>query len=168
MGQDTPQASPGAEPHEQHRWLHRMVGDWVHETAVPAAPGRPAETVRGRERVRSLGDLWIVAEGRGGMPDGGEARTLMTLGYDPDSVRFVGTWIGTMMHYLWVYHGELDDAGTRLTLHSVGPDFENPGATRQYQDIIEMRDDDHRLLIGRVLDDDGGWRELTTTNYRRV
>jgi Protein of unknown function (DUF1579) len=33
--------------------------------------------------VRSLGGLWILAEGQGEMPGCGAATTVLTLGYDP-------------------------------------------------------------------------------------
>jgi len=165
----TPQESlTRAQPREQHRWLRRLEGDWVYETGMPVEPGRPAETLTGRETVRFVGDLWFVAEGEGEMPGGGTARHLMTLGYDPQGERFVGTWAGSMMHHLWVYEGQLDDSGRVLTLESTGPDFEKPGAYRQYRDIIQIEDDDHRLLIGRVLGDDGEWHEMMRARYRRV
>jgi hypothetical protein len=170
MDDSTTQPPPAmqAEPQQQHRWLQQLVGDWVWESGVPAEPGKPAETVTGKETVRSIGDIWFIAEGRGEKPGGGEARTMMTLGYDPQDQRFVGTWIGSMMHHLWVYDGELDDAGKVLTLHAVGPDFQAPGRTRQYRDIIEIEDADHRLLTGLMLGHDGEWQELMQTRYRRA
>lgn len=169
MEANTQQPQPmTAEPQPQHEWLRKLVGDWVYETAAPAEPGKPAETLTGTETVRFLGDIWFVAEGEGQMPDGEVGRTIMTLGYDLQKERFVGTWIGSMMHHLWVYDGELDEAGKVLTLNSVGPDFNAPGKTREYTDIIEIEDDDHRLLIGRMLDDDGQWQEVMRARYRRV
>src|SRR3712207_8501500 len=58
------------------------------------------------------------SEGQGDMPGGGVGTTLMTLGYDPQTQRYVGTWGGSMMNYLWVYDGELDVDGRVLTLAS--------------------------------------------------
>jgi hypothetical protein len=164
----TPFPALSAQPHEQHAWLRRLVGDWVYETAAPAEPGKPAETLTGRETVRFLGDIWFVAEGEGEMPDGKVGRMLMTIGYDPERQRFVGTWVGSMMHHMWVYEGQLDQAGKVLTLESVGPDFEAPGNTRQYRDSIEIEDEDHRLLVGRMLGDDGEWHEVMRARYRRA
>lgn len=54
------------------------------------------------ESVRSLGGLWILAEGQSEMPGGGAATTMMTLGYDAQKQRYVGTWIGSMRTCLWV------------------------------------------------------------------
>jgi uncharacterized protein YndB with AHSA1/START domain len=155
-----------ASPQQQHEWLQRLVGDWIVESDAPE-PEQPPDAPAWRETVRSIGDIWIVAEGAGPMPDGTQATTVMTLGYDPQSQRFVGTWIGSMMHHLWVYDGELSDDGTTLTLNTTGPDMHVEGATRQYQDVITLTDDDHRALTARVLEPDGDWQVMMTARYRR-
>ena len=156
-----------ATPQKQHDWLHRLVGEWRFETDAPAQAGRPASKVVGTETVRSLGGLWVLAEGQGEMPGGGPATTLMTLGYDPAKERFVGTWIGSMMAYLWVYDGELDPAGRVLTLNAEGPSMAGDGRMAQYQDMIEFKTDDHRVLTARVKGEDGQWQQFMTMNYRR-
>jgi hypothetical protein len=164
---DAASSAMNAEPVEQHRWLQRLLGEWVIETGVPASPGQPAETLVGSETVRQLGELWVLGEGHGPMPGGGEAHTMITLGYDPVRRRFTGTWIGSMMTHLWVYDGELDADGRTLTLSATGPDFERPGHTRQYQDIIEVVDDDTRLFRSRMLGDDGTWQDMMSARYTR-
>jgi len=117
--------------------------------------------------VRSLGDLWVLAEGQGEMPDGRPATTLMTLGYDPQRQRFVGTWVGSMMTYLWVYDGELDAGERVLTLNSEGPSMNDDGTMARYQDVIEFKSDDHRVLNARVQGADGTWQQFMTVEYRR-
>lgn len=72
-----------AEAQKEHRWLQRMAGEWTYEGEAVMAPDQPPVRCAGTEIVRSLGGLWVVAEGRGEMPDGGRATTIMTLGYDP-------------------------------------------------------------------------------------
>ena len=114
-----------AEPRTEHRWLDQLLGDWtVTSDGMDAgAPSRPWT-----EHVRPLGGLWVVAEGQGEMPGGGgPASTLMTLGYDPRSGRYVGIWAGSMMSQLWVYDGSLDPSGRALILDCEGPDFEVAG-----------------------------------------
>jgi hypothetical protein len=101
------------------------------------------------------------------MPGGGPATTLMTLGYDPQKQRYVGTWIGSMMTYLWVYDGEMDAAGKVLTLNAKGPSMAGDGTTGQYRDVIEMRSGDHRVLTSHVLAEDGTWQQFMTAHYRR-
>jgi Protein of unknown function (DUF1579) len=155
------------EPQEQHRWLHKLVGEWTYESNVPAHSGQPASKVSGSETVRSLGDIWILAEGRGEMPGAGPATTLLTLGYDPHKKRFVGSWIGSMMTHFWIYDGELDAARRVLTLHSEGPSMADDGTMAEYQDVIELKSDDHRTLTARARGEDGKWTQMMVVEYRR-
>jgi hypothetical protein len=117
--------------------------------------------------VRSLGGLWTIGEGSGDTPDGGTNHTIMTLGYDPQTKRFVGTFIASMMTHLWPYNGTLDAAGKVLTLDSEGPSFNGDGKMAKYQDIIEFVNDDHRTLTARVLGPDGQWHSMMKAHYRR-
>jgi hypothetical protein len=156
------------EPQDQHRWLHRLIGTWTYEGECPGEPGQSPARFEGTEIVRALGEAWVVAEGQGQMPGGGVAETLMTLGYDPASGRFVGTWIGSMMTHLWVYDGALDAAGRVLTLEAEGPSMAGDGTMATYRDVIEFKDDDHRVLTAHVLGDDGTWQQFMTSNYRRT
>jgi hypothetical protein len=170
MERDTAQLETSmmkAEPQKEHRWLHRLVGEWTYQSDVPAQPGQAAAKVTGSESVRSLGGLWVLAEGQGQMPGLGPATTLMTLGYDPEKKRYVGTWIGSMMTHLWIYDGELDAAERVLTLHSEGPSVAGDGKMAQYKDVIEFKNDDQRVLTARVLGEDGNWQQLMTVEYRR-
>jgi hypothetical protein len=91
----------------------------------------------------------------------------MTLGYDPQQKRFVGTWIGSMMTRMWVYDGALDAAGRVLTLDTEGPNPAAEGKLARYKDVIEFKSDDYRVLTSSMLGDDGIWREFMTANYRR-
>ena len=166
---DAPQAPmTQPEPQNEHRWLQKLIGEWTFDGEAMMGPDQPAETFTGREHVRSLGGLWILAEGQGEMPGGGEATMLMTLGYDPQRKRFVGNWIGSMMTHLWVYNGALDAAGRVLTLEAEGPSMAGDGTMATYRDVIELTDDDHRVLTAHVLGDDGTWQQFMTSNYRRT
>jgi Protein of unknown function (DUF1579) len=156
-----------SQPQKQHEWLQKLVGEWTYEADCTMGPDQPPEKFKGSESVRSLGGVWVLCEGRGEMPDGGMATTLMTLGYDPQKKRYVGTWIGSMMTHLWVYDGALDAAEKVLTLDTEGPDFAAKGKMAQYKDVIEFKNDDHRLLASHMLGDDGQWHGFMTANYLR-
>jgi hypothetical protein len=143
-----------------------MVGQWTYETDSEMGPGKPRAKFGGTETVRTIGGLWIVGESRGEMPGGGTALMQITLGYDPQKKRFVGTWIGSMMTNLWVYDGSL--AGDVLTLNAEGPSFADETKITKYQDIIEIKSDDHRVLRSQFQQDDGTWHEFMIANYRRV
>jgi hypothetical protein len=154
-------------PQKEHAWLQQLVGEWISEAEATMEPGKPPETFRGAESVRSLGGLWMLAEGQGDMPGGGTTTTLMTLGYDPSTKRYVGTWIGSMMTHLWVYDGALDAAERALALEAEGPHMTDQTRMTKYRDVIEFKSTDHRVLTSHVLGDDGQWHEFMTANYRR-
>jgi hypothetical protein len=155
------------EPQKEHQWLHKLVGEWTSEGEATMEPGKPPERFKGTESVRSLGGLWVLAEGQGEMPGGGPATMLMTLGYDMRTKRYVGTWVGSMMSHLWVYDGSLDAAERVLTLESEGPAMRPDAPLTKYRDVIEFKSDDHRVLSSYALGDDGEWREFMTAHYRR-
>ena len=108
-----------------------------------------------------------VVERQGEMPCDGPVTTMMTLGYDPEKKRYVGTWIGSMMSHLWVYEGELDASGSVLTLETVSPSIAAEGEIVKFRDTIEFKSDEHRVLISHMLGEDGKWLEIMTADYRR-
>lgn len=156
-----------AEPQKEHEWLQKLVGDWTFEGEAPAEPGQAPQTFTGTEHVRSVGGLWFVAEGQGEMPGGGAATTIMTLGYDPQKGRYLGTWIGSMMTHMWVYDGEVDRDGRKLTLDTEGPDMVTAGKLVRYRETMEFKTEDHRVFTSHQLGEDGKWKELMTANYWR-
>lgn len=155
-----------AQPQAEHHWLEKLVGNWTYESECPTGDGPPV-ILRGTERVRSLGGLWIVAEGEGDMPGGGTARTLLTVGYDTQKKIYVGTWIGSMMTVLWTYEGSMNAAGTELTLAAEGPSFTGEG-TAQYRDVITLVNDDERTFTALVQGEGGEWRQMMEMRYRRA
>src|SRR5688572_3388569 len=149
---------------KEHEWLQRIIGEWTHESHASMGPDKPTEKFIGTESVRSLGGIWILAEGESEMPGGGMGTTIMTLGYDPSKSRFVGTFIGSMMTYLWIYDGQLDESTNTLTLESEGPDMSGQGTMAKYRDVIELKSDDHRVFTSHMLGDDGKWTQFMIGN----
>jgi hypothetical protein len=156
-----------AAPQREHEWLQKMVGEWTSEGECTTEPGKPPEQFRGTESVRSLGGLWVVAEGQGEMPGCGTATTILTLGFDPQRKRYTGTFIGSMMTHLWVYDGALDAAERSLALEVEGPSMAGDGTMAKYKDVIELKSNDHRTLSSHILTDDGKWQNFMTAHYRR-
>jgi hypothetical protein len=155
------------QPQNEHKWLHKLIGNWNCEGEAEMAPGEPAMTWKSTESVRDLGGVWTLGEGRGEMPGGGQSITVMTLGYDPAKQRYVGTFVGSMMTNLWVYEGTLDPAGAALTLDTTGPSMASDGAITNYQDIVEFQSDDERTLTSRMQLPDGTWKVVMTARYKR-
>jgi Protein of unknown function (DUF1579) len=154
------------QPQKEHQWLDRLIGEWIYESECNMGSDQSPSKSQGSEVVCSLGGLWTIGEGEGEMPDGSTGKTIMTLGYDPQSDRYIGTFIGSMMTHLWIYNGSLDATQKVLTLDSEGPNFSESAMTK-YQDIIEFVNDDHRILKSKILDDDGNWNHFMTAHYKR-
>jgi hypothetical protein len=157
-----------ATPQREHDWLQQFIGEWRVEGECIMGPDQPPMTTTGSCVTRSIGGLWIVNEGSGDMPGGGTAHSIITLGYDPQTERFVGTFIASMMTHLWRYDGQLDAAGQVLTLDTEGPSMLSPGAMAKYQDIVTVVDADHWILTSQMPGEDGTWTQFMTAHYRRT
>lgn len=150
---------------EQHEWLQQLVGEWT--VSSEAAAGGESAAWESTESIRSIGGLWIVAEGTA--DDAGQPFTsLLTLGYDPNKEAFVGTWIDSIQTTLWTCTGHLDESRRTLTLEAEGPGFSDPTRTSRYRDQIELVGPDEKRMISSVLGDDGAWATYMTVSGRRV
>ncbi|MCA9059381.1 MAG: DUF1579 domain-containing protein [Planctomycetaceae bacterium] len=155
------------EPRSEHQWLQQLVGEWTFESECCPGPDEPVIRSVGHETVRSLGGLWTVGEGHGDLPGGGACETIMTLGFNPATGQFVGTFIASVMTHLWPYSGTLDETGRILTLDSEGPGMADGGSMAKYQDVIEFLNENHRTLTSRMLGPDGEWKTFMQAHYLR-
>lgn len=155
-------------PTPEHQWLEQLLGEWTYEVECSMGPDKPQEKHTGKEVFRTLGGVWFIGEATAKMPDGEPANMIITLGYNPDTKRYVGSWVGSMMTHMWVYDGVMDDAKKVLTLNAEGPDMANPGKMAKYQDIIEIKSPDHRILRSQQLGPDGKWVQFMESHYKRV
>lgn len=155
-----------AKPQKQHQWLEKITGSWDFVSECGMVPGEPPVKFTGTLETRSIGGMWIVGEGNSEMPGGGFGTTIITLGFDIKQQRFVGTFIGSMMDFMWIYNGSLDASEKVLTLDTDGPSFTGEG-TAKYQDIITWINDDHHVMRSQVLGDDGKWTQVVEMTYKR-
>lgn len=176
METNTAQSSAPTEPNAsglptpatpEHAWLRQLLGEWTFESQCAGEPGQEPQRFHGRETVHALGELWVVGQGVGETPGGGNADMMITLGFDPKRKRFVGTWCGSMMSHLWVYEGELDTSGKILKLIAHGPSFTDPEKTTRYEDSIEIVSEDHRILRSKTEGVGGEWMQFMEAHYRR-
>lgn len=156
------------EPTSEHHWLLQLVGNWEFECECVMGPDQPPMKSAGTQSTTAMGELWTLGEMRNVTPDGQTARSLFTLGYDPAKGRFVGTFVASCMTHLWPYDGQLDADRRILTLDSEGPSFAGDGSMAKYQDIIEVVDRDHYLLLSQIRHPDGSWTRFMTSRYTRV
>lgn len=155
-------------PAKEHEWLRQLVGEWDTQAEAVLGPDQPPLKCEGTETVRAIGDFWILTETRGTMPGLNIPVTgLMTLGYDPEKKKYVGTWVDSTSSQLWTYEGTLDETGKILTLNTEGPNPIDPGKRAKYREVLELKDKDHKVFSSSMQTDDGQWHKFMTINYHR-
>jgi hypothetical protein len=153
-------------PQKEHDWLKQLEGEWVTESEMLMEPGKPPVKCKGTEVVRSLGGFWTVGEIKSDFM-GTPVTGIMTLGYDPNAKKYVGTWVCSVEGHFWKYEGTLDAAGKVLTLNTEGTDMSAPGKLATMKDVIEIKDKDHRVLTSSMQGPDGKWVQFMTLHARR-
>jgi hypothetical protein len=162
--QEMPQMPP---PVKEHEWLNQFVGNWDYETEIFMDPTKPPMKVKGTEVVRSLGGFWIVADGKSEMM-GKPFTSVLTLGFDPQSKKYVGTWVDSMGSTLWKYEGNVDSSGKILTLETEGPCPMKPGQLSKFREVTEWKSKDERVFTSNMLGDDGKWTMIVRVTSRRT
>jgi hypothetical protein len=148
---------------KEHEWLKQLEGEWVCDSEAVMAPGQPPVKFKGTETVRSLGGLWYVAEIKGDML-GAQMVGHMTVGYDADKKKYVGTWVCNMDPEMITYVGTVD--GKTISLECEG---KNPttGKKCKMKDVIEIKDKDNKVLTSYIQGDDGKWTQFMTMTAKR-
>lgn len=149
----------------EHAWLKQLHGAWTSDTQCGADPVADRMTIA--ERGEPLGDYWIVIAQQGTSPHG-KWSSQITLGYDAEQSKFVGTYVGSMMPMIWHYEGTLDASGKVLTLTSQGPRFDGKPGVGTYHDIIEIVGPDEWVFRSELQQDDGTWKEFMRGSHRRA
>ena len=90
---------------------------------------------------RSLGGFWIVNEIENDMM-GTTLHGLQTIGYDTDKQKYIGTWVDSILSYMWKYEGTVDESGKILTLEAEGPNYMAEGEMAKFRDVYEFKSKD--------------------------
>ncbi len=154
-------------PAKEHQWLQKLVGEWENEIEAQVEAEKPLQKTKGTETVRALGEYWTVSEMQGECPLAGPFTSFLTLGYDPDAQKIVGTWVDSLSSHLWRYEGTLDPAGNTLTLETEGPCPMAPEKLTRFREVLQLKGKDHKVMTASVLGEDGKWAPVMTCNSRR-
>jgi hypothetical protein len=153
-------------PVKEHAWLEQLAGEWESTMKCTAEPGKPPVEGKSTETARMVGGFWVVSEGKGEVM--GSAFTgILSIGYDPEKKKFIGTWIDSMTSTLWNYTGTLDEATNTLTLETEGPCPMQGGKICKFKEVIVVKDKDHKTFTSNVQGDDGKWTEMMTATSTR-
>ena len=159
-------AQSPAQPQKEHEWLKQLAGEWEYETEAVLEPGKPPVRVKGTEIARMVGGFWIISENKStvlGQPFTG----ILTIGFDGEKKKYVGTWIDSMHNHLLHYEGSVDPAAKSLTIFTEGPNPVAPGKRCKFKEVVEVNGKDQKAITTSMQGDDGKWVELMTINYRR-
>lgn len=154
------------QPQKEHEWLHQFVGEWETESHAPAAAGQPAMTCKGTMRTRMLGGFWVVSESQVEAM-GTTVNAVLTVGYDPQAKKYVGTWVDSLTNHLWKYEGAVDETGKKLTLEATGPNCMAPGKEARFRDAYEFTSKDEIRVTSSAQGEDGQWITFMTGTARR-
>jgi hypothetical protein len=163
IAQETPQPS---QPTEQHKWLQQLVGEWETRGEMSAGPEKDPIVCEGTENIRSIGGLWTISESNSNFM-GVDVTGVMTLGYNPETKKFVGTWVDSMFNHLWKYEGTLSDDGKTLTLMTEGPSPTEPDQVFKYRESIEFKSPDQKVFTSSIQVEDGQWVTFGTITAQR-
>lgn len=162
LAQDPPQSPPAEKEHE---WLQQFVGEWETENEATVGPDQKIKC-KGTMKAKMLGPFWMISETRGEMM-GTTVDGLQTIGYDPKTKKYVGSWVDSMFNHLWKYEGAVDKTGKILTLEAEGPDFVNEGQTAKYRDVYEFKSKDQIAVSSSAQNDKGEWVTFMTGSAKR-
>lgn len=153
-------------PQKEHEWLHQFVGDWESEAEGTMGPGQPPMHCKGTMSAQMLGGFWLVSDTQNSV-QGMDVKAIQTIGYDPESKKYVGTWVDSVMNHLWKYEGSVDETGKILTLEADGPNFISPGKITKFRDAYEFKSKDEILVTSSMQGDDGKWITFMTGTAKR-
>ncbi len=147
-------APPKIEPTKEREWLKQFVGEWEGDVGKAVW------------NTRMLGNLWMVSEVKGTLGDT-PMTAVMTVGYDPQKKKYVGTWVDSVLPHLWTLEGKVDTSGKILALEAEAPNPAAGGKMTKFRDTIVIKSIDHYLITSSMQGDDGKWNDFMTVNYRR-
>ena len=98
-------APPMPQPTAEHRSLKDNAGTWKVACKFYMEPGQPPMESTATEKVEMIGEFWTVSRFENqmmGMPFVGSA----TMGFEPNTGKFVSTWIDSMAPVLCTLSGK--------------------------------------------------------------
>jgi hypothetical protein len=150
-------------PQKEHEFLQKFVGEWESLGKGTAPDGQTMEC-KGTFKARMLGGFWIISEGHGEVM-GEPMENIMTVGYDPEKGKYVGTWVDSCFNHMWKYEGTVE--GDKLILNAEGPDMTNPSKKAMYRDEFEFKSPDHYVLTSSAQGEDGKWVTFMTAEVNK-
>lgn len=153
-------------PTKEHDFLKQFTGEWKVVAECAPEPGKDPVKCEGTESAKMLGGFFLVSESESDMM-GMAVKSVLTIGFDPEKKKYVGTFLCSMDGTLWNYVGSVDETGKKLTLETEGPIPFTPGKRAKFREALELKDKDHKEFTSQMQGDDGKWTEIVKMTYTR-
>lgn len=153
-------------PTKEHELLKQFAGEWTAVAETVPAPGEEALKCVGTETAKMVGGYWLVSNGQAEMM-GMQTSSVLSIGYDPNKKKYIGTFLCSMDSTLWTYEGTMDESGKKLTLMTEGPSPLDPTQKAVFREVLELKDQDHKSFTSYMKTEDGNWQKFVTVEYER-
>jgi hypothetical protein len=160
------QAPELPKPTKEHELLGQFSGEWDATAETVPRPGQPAMKCQGVESAKMLGGFWLIGRNEATMM-GAPVSSVLSIGFDPASKKYVGTFVCSMDSNFWKYEGTMEESGKKLTLETEGPSPLDPKKRAKFQEVLELKDKDNKAFTSYIQGDDGKWVKMVTVDYRR-
>ena len=103
-------------PSEEHKVLMQDVGEWTIKGKMTMEEG--VQEFKGEEKVVAVGGFWTVSHHSSDILGGLKGSS--TIGYDPNSKKYVGTWVDSFMPAVTHMSGTYDKKAKTMTFDTKG------------------------------------------------
>ena len=151
LAQEMPQ------PSDEHKILNKDVGEWTIRGKMLMPTG--FQEFKGEENVVAIGKFWTVShyssDAMGGL------RGSATIGFDPRTKKFVGTWVDSFMLSPTRMKGTYDATTRTMTYETVGMGMD--GKPMPGRIVIRYKSDNTHTFTMMHKDPTGQSDRLVTT-----
>ncbi len=140
--QEYPQAS------EHHKVLANDVGTWEAEMKMWMPGSDEPMVAKGMEVNKMLGDYWLVSKFSGSVA-GQEFVGHGTIGYNPVTKKYVGTWLDSMGPFMSHMEGTYDASTKTMTMMMKG--YSPDGSESRGKNVAVTKDENTRVFTMYML-----------------
>lgn len=151
IAQDMPTPSP------EHSVLMKDVGQWTFTGKMITPDG--FQEFKGEESVKTVGKFWTVSDYSSDVFGG--LKGSATVGFDPTTKKFVGTWVDSFMPFPTKMTGTFDKETNMMTYMTTGIGMD--GKPMPGKIVIHYKDSDHHTFKMMQKDPTGQSDKMVTT-----
>ncbi|MBX2813378.1 MAG: DUF1579 domain-containing protein [Myxococcales bacterium] len=141
-------------PSEEHKIIMQDVGEWSFQGSMQTPEGK--KEFKGEEKVVAIGEFWTVSHYSSGGLKGSA-----TIGFDPKTEQFVGTWVDSFQPTATRMRGTFDKKSKKMTYKTIGVGMD--GKPMPGKIVVHYKDKDTHHFTVMLKDPTGQTDKLVTT-----